>query len=281
MPLALLDKGFYSLKQDEIKAMLSSLSPEDILKIWQRALEEKSSQLSEDILTAALPHLTMELPDTAKEIANWLKSSNWDKTDDDVLREANKANPKLFYELERAFAADEDAGVFRRVQSVIGPVNVDLNTKKEEPADISAKPYKNPWWLNVLLGGAMFILFELAPIDIPGNLSILQIWLGRGIQLLAFLTGLFALLSLAVWLFSLTDRENKNFSKNTRKWSGILIPVFLLVTIGCYWLLENWHYPLTLRGQILSALILAGVYIVPVSFEWLIRTTFLSLKNKT
>lgn len=267
LPAILLEKRFYyGLDAESLNMVFSGLSNEQVVDVWTKAKAEATSltQMGKGILSNSMNRMVEMMPDTASAIEGWLYSDGWGEIDNQILRDANKANPRLFYELERAFGSDPSSLASRRVQSAIGPVErkpaVREKPAEKAPAtarnDSKPKPYSNPIWVNLVLAAPFVIVYFMTPIGTPDTLSTGQIVLGNIFKtLLLASSGVTVGMLLLALVALITDRS-------VLATFGVAALLFGLVSGGLYWLLSSWQYTFSwslLWDTILYLLVYAGL----------------------
>ena len=259
LPLVVLENDIYSLEQETLNSLLISLSQEEIETLWKKALEKKGSLASIHTMVAALLRLSSEPPKAFDLIQTWLTSEKWSALDDEVMRLASKINPKLFYELERVFGRERDNPAFQKLQIIDpeAPAKTTTISTAGKAGTTAADRYKNPWWLNLLLGGGMLALYIFVPLDMIQTFSIWDRLLGRLLQFVGPVALLIGLGVLIVWLT--VEFQNKP----ARKWYVLGILAAFGLSALMYWLLYRGGYPITVWGEILLTVIVYGVYWVP------------------
>lgn len=278
LPSELLNMGYYSsFPISQLIPMLATTSLESVVDLWNKALKQKSRYpYTKDILTASLVRLTSELPETTPVLEAWLGSTTWNNDDKALLVTAHKIEPRLYFNLERAFGDKTgNSAAHNRITDAIGPVvqtEMPTSTGKLPPA-ASTEPVRfwNPWWLNLLIGGGIFAAYLLVPIQVPTGANLYTLILGHLLNLIAILTGLLSLTAALFSIVSLADLRSNSSSIITKILFVVVTIILSAVTIGIYWWLLSKGYPITVGGQLLLTVILASIYLVPITIQGVLR----------
>jgi hypothetical protein len=289
LPVELIRLEFYqTLPPEHLNRIMRGLSMPQLTQIWKAARARKGAPLNHAVMVIALLLLVSNLPESGTEIENWLAFENWDDQDSSILRDANAANPKLYYELERMFSGEKrNAPAFSRVASLIGPAQTvsvtpagSVAPAEAEKGAAKSRQFENPWWLNLLIGGGIFLGFLVPnwnyadPTEQRSGWAILG---DRLLQLLAFTSVLAFLSVVVVWIVSASESKKPSRAEN---WGyGIGSLVALAVGVGSFWYLFNVNNA-TWGGQFFQVLVLAGTYLIPLWVQSAIRFIISLFKPK-
>ena len=117
LPLALLEYNSYAgPDQETLTSVVNSLSAEETVQLWRKAIAIKDSPISVSLSAAALCRLVGSLPRGSDMLRDWLGGEGWTDSDKEVLRIADQTNPKLFYKLEKNFGKDHTGAAYQRLQ---------------------------------------------------------------------------------------------------------------------------------------------------------------------
>ena len=117
LPRALLEyNSVAGLDQETLTSVVNSLSGEETVHLWRKAIAIKDSPVSVSLSAAALSRLVSSLPRGSDMLRDWLSGEGWSDSDKEVLRIADKTNPKLFYKLEKHFGKDHTSAAYQRLQ---------------------------------------------------------------------------------------------------------------------------------------------------------------------
>ncbi|MFN8413170.1 MAG: hypothetical protein U0Z26_12355 [Anaerolineales bacterium] len=177
----LINAGYtLTLSNSILVDLLGSMPLNDVMELWKVAIVKKSTLLRQSILIQTLPILVANLPLTMSLLANWLNSPSWGREDTAILKAASVAEPNLYRDFASQFSntskgeAPENDIAYNKLTEIIGPSKQpkavvkkgdSITSQPDEAADATNTVYKNPRWINVLLGVITFTTLMFLPIE--------------------------------------------------------------------------------------------------------------------
>ena len=288
LPVELIRLKFYrTLPSEHLNPMMNALSLPQLRQVWKDARAQKSYPLNHAVMVITLLLLVSHLPETGDEIENWLAYPNWDDQDSSILKTANDANPKLYYEMERIFSGEKKISTaFKRVNDLIAPAQkVKLVVKEqgatagmemagtEKTAVDKSRQFENPDWLNFLLGGAVFLLLLVPNYSYADPAEAHSTWdyvLDRLLQLVAFVS-LPGILAIMAFWSDAAGKDKTNKPSPSVHWGyGIGTLLTIGAGVGAFWYLFKVSGT-TVGLQIWQAILAVAVWGVPQLIQALIR----------